>query len=55
VEEYALINRSQMDVAYLEDVKQREKDAEFGLTNSSSTLLQSDVATVSTGNPGYPG
>ena len=36
-EEYALINRSQIDEAYLEDAKQREKqDAEFGLTNSSS-------------------
>jgi hypothetical protein len=35
-EEYALINRSQIDVAYLEDLKQRGKqDNEFGLTTTS--------------------
>jgi hypothetical protein len=37
-EEYALINRSHIDVAYLEDAKRREKqDDEFGLTNTSNT------------------
>jgi hypothetical protein len=35
-EEYALINRSQVDEAFLEDAKRREKqDDEFGLTNNS--------------------
>jgi hypothetical protein len=59
-EEYALINRSQMDVAYLEDVKQREKqDAEFGLTNSSSSttgnrmLQQSEQGTILDYATGY--
>jgi hypothetical protein len=36
-EEYALINRSQIDEAFLEDMKQIEKQDEyFGLTNSNS-------------------
>ncbi len=36
-EEYALAKRSQIDEAFLEDVKRREKqDDEFGLTNTSS-------------------
>jgi hypothetical protein len=40
-EEYALINRSQIDEAFLEDVKRREKqDEEFGLTNTSSTGIR---------------
>jgi hypothetical protein len=40
-EAYALINRSQMDEAFLEDAKLRAKqDDEFGLTNSSSTGIQ---------------
>jgi hypothetical protein len=57
-EEYALINRSQIDVAYLEDVKQREKqDAEFGLTNISSTgnqmLQQSQQESMLDDGTGY--
>jgi hypothetical protein len=37
-EEYALTNRSQIDEAFLEDAKQREKqDNKFGLTNTNST------------------
>ena len=57
-EEYALINRSQIDVAYLGDVKQREKqDYEFGLTNSSSTgnrmLQQSQQGTILNDGTGY--
>jgi hypothetical protein len=40
-EEYALINRSQIDEAFLEDEKQREKqDDEFGLTNSNNTGIR---------------
>jgi hypothetical protein len=40
-EEYALSNRSQMDKAFVEDVKRREKqDDEFGLTNTSSTGIR---------------
>jgi hypothetical protein len=40
-EEYALINRSQIDEAFLEDLKRREKqDEEFGLTNTSSTGIR---------------
>jgi hypothetical protein len=40
-EAYAMINRSQMDEAFLEDAKLRTKqDDEFGLTNSISTGIQ---------------
>jgi uncharacterized protein (UPF0333 family) len=40
-EEYALINRSQIDKSFLEDEKLREKqDNEFGLTNSSNTGIR---------------
>ena len=40
-EEFALINRSQMDEAFLEDVKGMEKqDDEFGLTNTSGTGIR---------------
>jgi hypothetical protein len=40
-EEYALTKRSQADEAFLEDDKRRQKqDAEFGLTNSSSTGIR---------------
>jgi hypothetical protein len=57
-EEYALMNRSQIDVAFLEDVKQREKqDDEFGLTNTSSTgnrmLQQSQQENMLDDGTGY--
>jgi hypothetical protein len=58
-EEYALINRSQVDVAYLEDVKRREKqDNEFGLTNTSSNtgfrmLQQSQQGSILNDWTGY--
>jgi hypothetical protein len=57
-EEYALLNRSQIDEAFLEDEKQREKqDDEFGLTNTSSTgirmLQQSQQETILDDGTGY--
>jgi hypothetical protein len=57
-EEYALINRSQVGEAYLEEVKQREKqDDEFGLTNTSSTgnqmLQQFQKGTILNDGTGY--
>jgi hypothetical protein len=57
-EEYALINRSQIDKAYLEDEKQREKqDDEFRLTNTSSIgtrmLQQSQQETILDDGTGY--
>jgi hypothetical protein len=57
-EEYALINRSQIDEAFLEDVKRREKqDEEFGLTNTSSIgnrmLQQSQQGTIPNDGTGY--
>jgi hypothetical protein len=57
-EEYALINRSQIDEAFLEDVKRREKqDDEFGLTHTSSTgnrmLQQSQQGTIPNDETGY--
>jgi hypothetical protein len=57
-EEYALSNRSQMDKAFVEDVKRREKqDDEFGLTNTSSTrirmLQQSQQGTILNDGTGY--
>jgi hypothetical protein len=60
-EEYALINRAQIDEAFLEDVKLREKqDDAFGLTNSSSSssigirmLQQSQQPTVLDDGTGY--
>jgi hypothetical protein len=57
-EEYALSNRSQMDKAFVEDVKRRDKqDDEFGLTKTSSTgvrmLQQSDQETILDDGTGY--
>jgi hypothetical protein len=57
-EEYALINRSQIDEAYLEDVKQIERqDDEFGLTHTSSSgirmLQQSQNGTIPNDGTGY--
>jgi hypothetical protein len=58
-EEYALINRSQIDVAYLEDAKQRKKqDDEFGLSNSSNNtgnrmLQQPQQGTILNDGTGY--
>jgi hypothetical protein len=58
-EEYALINRSQIDEAFLEDVKRREKqDEEFDLTNSNSStgnrmLQQSQQGTIPNDGTGY--
>jgi hypothetical protein len=57
-EEYALINRFQMDEAFLVDEKQREKqDDEFGLTNTTSTddrmLQQSQQETILDDGTGY--
>jgi hypothetical protein len=57
-EEFALINRAQIDEAFLEDVKGREKqDDEFGLTNTSSTgirmLQPSQQETILDDGTGY--
>jgi hypothetical protein len=57
-EEYALINRSQVDEAFLEDAKGREtQDEEFGLTNNSSTgirmLQQSQQENILDDGTGY--
>jgi hypothetical protein len=57
-EEYALINRSQIDEAFLEDVKQRGKqDDEFGLANTSSIgnrmLQQSQQENILDDGTGY--
>jgi hypothetical protein len=58
-EEYALMKRSQIDVAFLEDAKRREsQDNEFGLTNTSSNtgtrmLQQSRQRTVLNDGTGY--
>jgi hypothetical protein len=57
-EEYALINRSQIDEAFLQDAKLREKqDDEFGLPNTSSTgtrmLQQSQQGTILDDGTGY--
>jgi hypothetical protein len=57
-EDYALINRSQVDEAFVEDVKRREKqDDEFGLTNTSSTgnrmLQQSQQENILDDGAGY--
>jgi hypothetical protein len=57
-EEYALTNRFQIDEAFLEDAKLREKqDDEFGLTNTSSTgirmLQQSQQETILDDGTGY--
>jgi hypothetical protein len=57
-EEYALINRSQIDEAFLEDAKRREKqDDEFGMTNSSNTgsrmLQQSQQENMLDDGTGY--
>jgi hypothetical protein len=58
-EEYALINRSQIDEAFVEDVKRREKqDDEFGQTNTSSTgnrmLQQSQQENILNGTGYHP-
>jgi hypothetical protein len=57
-EEYALINRSQINEAFLEDAKQREKqDDEFGLTNTSRnrtrTFQRTQQGTVLDDRTGY--
>jgi uncharacterized protein (UPF0333 family) len=58
-EEYSLINRSQINDAFLEDEKQRKKqDAKFGLTNTSSStgirmLQQSQQGTILDDGTGY--
>jgi hypothetical protein len=57
-EEYALINRSQIEEAFLEDAKRREtQDDEFGLTNSSNTgnriLQQSQQGNMLDDGTGY--
>jgi hypothetical protein len=58
-EEYALTNRYQIDEAFLEDAKRREKqDAKFGLTNTSSStgirmLQQSQQGTILDDGTGY--
>jgi hypothetical protein len=57
-EEYALVNRSQIDEAFLEDAKRREKqDDKFGLTNNSDNdnrmLLQSQQENILDDGTGY--
>jgi hypothetical protein len=57
-EDYALVNRDQIDEAFLEDAKRREiQDDEFGLANTTSTsnrmLQQSLQETILDDGTGY--
>jgi hypothetical protein len=54
-EEYALINRSRVDEAFLEDAKQREKqDDVFGFTNTTSTRKMQQVTILDDGTGYHP-